>query len=283
MKGKEIESLIEDLFEENYEIEQVSSGSFLAEDSKKLALLQVKMYYQRLKEIAEKVTHTEVKLSLPDQKTEGGRTFAIEGIVDIVKEDDDTWMYDIKTHDLGYINANREFYERQLNVYAYIWQNLRRQALNHTAVISTSIPARLKEALKTGDLSFIDHEMQKWQPLVELPFSSEEVNATIHDFANVVDAIEEKRFSPPGVEKLKSKFEGTSNTFGTFICRNCDARFSCNSFREFILGSGQSLKGNFQKYFDEFVPETTQEEWVNTHLGNESFWDQTFTQLFEQE
>ena len=61
-------------------------------------------------------------------------------MVDIVKEDDDTWMYDIKTHDAEYINANKEFYENQLNIYAHIWQNLRKEKLNHTAVISTHIP-----------------------------------------------------------------------------------------------------------------------------------------------
>lgn len=283
MKEEEINTLIEQMFEENYQIEQVTSGSLLADDIKQLALLQVKLYYKRLKEIAEKVTHTEVKLTLPDQKTDSGRNFTIEGVVDIVKEDDDTWMYDIKTHDSEYINANKEFYSNQLNVYAHIWRNLRKQELNHTAVISTSLPSRLKDALQSGDESFLEHEMNKWDPVIELPYDTEKVGATISDFAGVVDCIEEKRFTPPSVEKLKVKFEGTKASFGTFVCRNCDARFSCKAFRDYILGSGQSLKGNFQKYFNEFVPDTEQEEWVNTHLGKQEFWGQTFLQLFEEE
>jgi hypothetical protein len=283
MKEEEINNLIEEMFEENYQIEQVTSGSFLTDDIKRLALLEVKMYYKRLKEIAEKVTHTEVKLTLPDQKTESGRTFTIEGVVDIVKEDDDTWMYDIKTHDAVYINANKEFYENQLNVYAYIWQNLRKEKLHHTAVISTHIPNKLKEALHGTDESLKKHELEKWNPLIELPFKPEKVEETIKDFAGVVDSIEEKQFIPPGVEKLRTKFQGTSSTFGTFVCRNCDVRFSCRSFREFILGSGQTLKGNFQRYFDHFIVETEQEEWVNTHLDNQVFWSNTFYQLFDAE
>lgn len=283
MNEVEINKLIEEMFEENYQIEQVTSGSLLTDDIKQLALLQVKLYYKRLKEIAEKVTHTEVKLTLPDQKTRAGRNFTIEGVVDIVKEDDDTWMYDIKTHDAEYINANKEFYSNQLNVYAHIWQNLRKQELQHTAVISTSIPTKLKEALQSGDNGFIEHELQKWEPVIELPYDTERVDATIEDFAHVVDCIEEKKFTPPAVEKLRTRFEGTKTTFGTFVCRNCDARFSCKAFRDFVLGSGQSLKGNFQKYFNEFVPDTVQEEWVNTHLGKQEFWEQTFLQLFEDE
>jgi hypothetical protein len=283
MKEEEINTLIEELFEENYQIEQVSSGSFLTEEIKQLALLEVKMYYKRLKDIAEKVTHTEVKLTLPDQKTDSGRTFTIEGVVDIVKEDDDTWMYDIKTHDAVYINANKDFYEQQLNIYAHIWQNLRKEKLNHTAVISTHIPNKLKDALHGNDDALIRLEFERWNPLIELPFKPEKVDETIKDFATVVDLIEGKQFIPTSVEKLRAKFEGTSSTFGTFVCRNCDARFSCNSFRDYILGSRQTLKGNFQKYFDQFVPETEQEEWVNTHLDNQEFWSNTFYKLFDKD
>ena len=50
-------------------------------------------------------------------------------MVDIVREHDRTTMYDIKTHDPEFIEANKDFYQQQLNVYAYIWQNLRAQGL----------------------------------------------------------------------------------------------------------------------------------------------------------
>ena len=49
----------------------------------------------------------------------------MEGVVDIVREDDETWMYDIKTHDPDYVKTHKELYEKQLNVYSYIWQNFK--------------------------------------------------------------------------------------------------------------------------------------------------------------
>ncbi|NTV79743.1 MAG: hypothetical protein HGA25_11585, partial [Clostridiales bacterium] len=53
-------------------------------------------------------------------------------VVDIVRDDEETWMYDIKTHDPDFIAGNKTFYEKQLNVYSYIYQNLRGNQLDHT-------------------------------------------------------------------------------------------------------------------------------------------------------
>ncbi len=55
---------------------------------------------------------------------------------------------------------------------------------------------------------------------------------TIHNFGCVVDAIENSEFSPPTVQELNKTEKGSSQKFGTRICRNCDARFSCDSFYE---------------------------------------------------
>lgn len=281
MTDQEVYEQIEEIFNENYEVMQITSGSYLSEDIKKIALLQIIYYYKRLKGIAEKVTHTEVKLTLPDQKTPHGRNFTIEGIVDIIKEEKDTWMYDIKTHDAEYIKENKEYYESQLNVYAFIWQKLRGEYLGHTAIISTALPSNLKEAIQFQDQQRIDVELKKWEPVIELPYEEDRVESTVNDFADVVDCIENKDFIPPLPEKLKSKFEGTNTTFGTFICRNCDARYSCSSFRKYIQDSGQKMKGNFQKFFEDIAPDLEQEDWVNTHLSNDSFWDETFNEIFE--
>ncbi len=280
MTDQEIYDQIEEIFKENYEVMQITSGSYLSENIKRIALLQVIYYYKRLKEIAQKVTHTEVKLTLPDQKTKNGRNFTIEGVVDIIKEEEDTWMYDIKTHDAEYIKENKEYYESQLNVYAYIWQKLRNEYLGHTAVISTALPNNLKHALQLQDQQRIDAELKKWEPVIELPYQEDRVDATIKDFADVVDCIENKDFIPPSTDRLKTKFQGTNTTFGTFICRNCDARFSCSSFRQYVQDSGQKLKGSFQKFFEDIAPDIDQEDWVNTHLSNESFWDETVNEIF---
>ena len=84
-------------------------------------------YWKKLNHIAKKVIDTEVKLTLPEQVTPKGRKFSIEGIVDIVREDEETWMYDIKTHDPDYVKTHNDLYEKQLNIYSYIWQNFERE------------------------------------------------------------------------------------------------------------------------------------------------------------
>src|SRR5690606_4185491 len=115
--------------------------------------------------------------------------FTIEGVVDIVRDDDETWMYDIKTHDIAYIESNKELYGKQLNVYAHIWQELRGQQLDKTAIISTAYPEGLKQAHLLNDQFRIQYELSKWKPLVDLEFAQEKVKDVINDFAEVVECI----------------------------------------------------------------------------------------------
>lgn len=270
MQEHEIIERIRELFEDNYEVMRLEGGHAITEDIKRLALNQVLFYYEKMKDVATKVTQTEVKLTLPDQKTPKGRNFTIEGIVDIVRDDEETWMYDIKTHDPEYVMANKELYQKQLNVYAYIWQGLRGEALDQTAVISTAYPQALKQAMLVNDLYRVQLEMAKWKPLIEIPFTQDKVDETIQDFATVVDEIEDKNFKPVSVETLNSTMEGTTALFGTRVCRNCDARFSCSSYREYALSKGRGERGSFKKYFDDYGSDTDQEEWVNANLQNTS-------------
>ena len=262
---------IKEFFEDNYEMLRIEGGHMITEDAKKQALNQVIYYYKRLKDVAERVTETEVKLALPDQITIKGRNFTIEGVVDIVREEKETWMYDIKTHDLNYVKSNKELYEKQLNVYAYIWQQLRGEQLDHTAVISTSIPNSLKEAIRSEEPMRIEFELKNWDPLVNIPFSQERIQETINDFADVVDEIEDKNFKPAPTDKLNEKVTGTKTNFATRVCRNCDARFSCLSFRKFSLGSGVRSKFTMKDYFDDFGTDGDREEWVNTNLQATDF------------
>lgn len=266
MKEYEIIERIREYFEENYELMRLEGGHAITEDIKEFALTQVLYYFQKMKEVANRVTDTEVKLTLPNQQTKKGRNFTIEGVVDIVRDDNETWMYDIKTHDLEYIRSNRDLYEKQLNVYAFIWQNLRGQQLDKTAIISTSIPESLRQAHLLNDQFAIMHEMAKWEPLVELEFIQEKVEETVQDFAETVDHIEDKHFKPAPPEKLSEKLEGTNALFGTRVCRNCDARFSCTSYREYATSKGRGERGSFKKYFEDFGSDTDKEEWVNANL-----------------
>jgi hypothetical protein len=270
MQEEEILERIGELFEDNYEVMRLEGGHAITEDIKRLALNQILFYYQKMKDVASRVTQTEVKLTLPDQKTPKGRNFTIEGIVDIVRDDEETWMYDIKTHDPEYVIANKQLYQKQLNVYAYIWQGLRGEPLDQTAVISTAYPQALKHAMLINDLFRVQLEMAKWKPLIEIPFTQDKVEETIGDFAAIVDQIEDKNFKPVAVEILNSTMEGTTALFGTRVCRNCDARFSCSSYREYALSKGRGERGSFKKYFEDYGSDTDQEEWVNANLQNTS-------------
>lgn len=266
MEEFEIIEKIKEYFEDNYETMRLEGGHAITEDIKQTALTQVLLYFEKMKDVATRVTHTEVKLTLPDQKTPKGRSFTIEGVVDIVRDDEETWMYDIKTHDPEYINANKGLYEKQLNVYAHIWQELRKEELDSTAIISTAFPQPLKQAYLLNDVYRIKYEMAKWQPLIPIPFVQENVKDTVHDFACTVDEIEDKKFYPVTTEVLNAKMEGSSALFATRVCRNCDARFSCLSYREYAVGKGKGERGNFKKYFEDYGSDADQEEWVNSNL-----------------
>jgi len=270
MEDYEIIEKIKEYFEDNYELMRLEGGHSVTEDVKQLALTQVLYYFTKLRDVAMKVTDTEVKLTLPDQRTPKGRNFTIEGVVDIVRDENETWMYDIKTHDTAYIESNKELYEKQLNVYAHIWQKLRGQPLDKTAIISTAYPEGLKNAHLLNDQFRIQYELSKWNPLIPLDFDQKKVKEVVEDFANTVDAIEEKNFKPVPVETLQSKMEGTNALFGTRVCRNCDARFSCSSYRDYATSKGKGERGSFRKYFDDFGSDTDKEEWVNANLQAKS-------------
>lgn len=250
LTDEEVEAFIRECFEQNYERLQAEGGHSLTPFVKDGALRQVMNYWKKLREIATKVTDTEVRLTLPDQVTPKERNYTIEGVVDIVCEDEHTVMYDLKTHDPDMIRENIEDYQDQLNVYAFIWRGLRGQPLHETAVISTAFPATLREAYRLRDRKRIAEEFEKWQPVIPVPLTDDRVEETIRDFGAVVDDIEDKCFTPPPVEKLKSKIT-ERDRFATRVCRNCDARFSCSSYRNYFISSRSKGDFNFSEYFAE--------------------------------
>lgn len=268
LSDKEIEQKIRDAFELNYEMLRLEGGHAITPDGKQLALNQVLYYWRKLRDVAERVTDTEVKLSLPGQRTPKKRKFSIEGIVDIVREEKETWMYDIKTHDPNYVRENLDLYEQQLNVYAFIWQTLRKQPLNHTAVIATSFPDGLNDAIKKRDQPRIAAEMEKWEPLIEIPFNPSQVEKTIKEFGAVVDEIEDGNFSPRPVNDLKERIKGDNQIFATRVCRNCDARFSCDSYREYAMGTNTKAVSAIKKYIDDLGNDVDVEDWKTVNLEN---------------
>jgi hypothetical protein len=268
MTPKEVEERINEMFEENYEALRLEGGHAITEDVKQSALKQVIAYYRKLRDVAEKVTETEVKLTLPNQETPAGHKFNIEGIVDIVREDDEVWMYDLKTHDPKYIKKHPQFYESQLNVYAHIYENLRGNTLDHTAIISTALPDNVKTALSLDDEQALDRAFASWEPIIEINYAHEKVEQTIAEFAQVVDKIEGHCFAAPEAKTLKEKVAGPNVQFATYVCRNCDARFSCESFREYVRQTGAKHEA-FLKYLEDTGDDIANEDRINTNLAHD--------------
>lgn len=265
---QDVMDFIRESFEANYELMRLENGRGLTPDGRARALDQVMLYWRKLREVAETVTDTEVKLTLPACQSPVGREFAIEGVVDIVREHDRTVMYDIKTHDARYVRQNKALYERQLNVYAYIWQQLRGEPLDETAIIGTTLPDDLVEAIASGDERFIAVALARWDPLVPLDFDSTRVEETVADFGRVVDLIEDGTFGPRSVADLNERAGDMSARFATAVCRNCDARFSCSSYREWALSgaSRSNIERRFAEYYAE-VQDRDPDAWLNANLA----------------
>lgn len=260
----EMEEWIEEQYNINYERLRLEGGHALSPEVKRQGLWQIILYFRKMREIAETVTETEVKLTLPEQISPKGNRFTIEGVVDIIREKNKTTMYDIKTHDADYVNANKEDYIDQLNVYTHIWQNLRNERLDGTAVIATQFPRAIKKALDADDDVRMHKEMEKWNPVIQIPFSQEKVEDTITKFACVVDCIEGRDFKPPTLEKLQERIIGTKQKFATRVCRNCDARFSCDSYREYAQVTN-SFTGGFTEYINDLGNADEVENFTNTN------------------
>ncbi|MFA4911440.1 MAG: PD-(D/E)XK nuclease family protein [Desulfobacteria bacterium] len=264
-----MEEFLQHSFDENFEHLKRESAHTIPPALKELAWQQVLLYWRKLKDIAEKVTETEVKLTLPEQTTPASRRYTIEGVVDIVKEDDKVIMYDLKTHEAEQVRAFQDLYAKQLNVYAHIWQNLRGQNLDNIAIIATAPPQSLLDALASGDPNRLSVEMKKWDPVVNLDFDQGSLDECINDFGITVDKIEDGQFCAPFPAKLKEQMPGRKVHFGTAVCRYCDARFCCNSYRRYVQGMRPNAKG-FQAmrfYLEDYGDESDRNQWLEATLG----------------
>jgi hypothetical protein len=76
------EKELKGMFDQNFERLRAENGHSLSPEVREAAWQQVRLYWTRLRHIAEAVTDTEVELSLPNQKTPKGCTFCIQGVVD---------------------------------------------------------------------------------------------------------------------------------------------------------------------------------------------------------
>lgn len=262
----DIEQFIQEAFDQNYETLRIATARTLSPAGREAARRQVLMYWRKLRHIAERITDTEVRLTLPNQKSPAKRKYSIHGVVDIVRDDDRVVMYDIKTHDAKFVSDNPGDYTDQLNVYAHIWTQLRGQPLDEVGIIGTRLPPEIHRALEEQDEQRLQIALQDWNPVVIIPFDPIQVEETIEEFGEVVDDIEDHRFRPPSVRDLRKPVYG-SETFAIYVCRQCDARFSCDTYRRYMR---QDQSGHDEKrywtYFEDFGLDEEQEMWRAANL-----------------
>jgi hypothetical protein len=175
-------------------------------------------------------------------------------------------MYDIKTQDREGVLAYKDSYERQLNVYAYIWQKLRGELLDKIAIIATQFPRPVEEAWKNGDADQLAQALADWEPLVDIDLNPAHLQQMIAAFAMTVDQIEDSRFSAPELRWLERR-DVHDQTFATRVCRNCDGRFSCRSYREYAVTEGRRHPDKYQRYYEDFGEEDALEDWRTAALG----------------
>lgn len=268
MTEDEMLQFIEESFDENYELLRLEGGHSLSPFVKRLALEQVKLYWKKMKPLAENVSETEVKLTLPLQKTPKGRTYTVQGVVDVIRENEKTVLYDIKTHDVDFVRCNKTDYEGQLNIYAHIWQTNHGKKLDGTSIIATGQTEDLKRAYQTKNPQRIQKALEQWTPEVPIEFNEQKVQDTILSFSDVVDMIEEHQFSPPLIDKLMSPIRD-NKLFVAHACRNCDIRFSCDSYKEYAFSS-MKAKNDFLEYYDDYGTEYEKAEVLESSLNDDN-------------
>ncbi len=113
----------------------------------------------------------------------------------------------------------------------------------------------------------MEYELSRWEPLIPIPFEPEHVAETVQDFGEIVDRIEDGAFAPADLTTLQTRLPGTTRTFASEICRRCDARFSCASYRAYAHAASQGAEVRFRQYFDDFGDEVEQGERIIASLS----------------
>ena len=243
------EDQIHQYFEDVYESLQAEHGFGLDPDTLDDAKRHVLLYWRKLRDrIANRVTETEVPLTLMNQRTPGNRLFSIHGVIDVVEENDQVTLYDIKSHELHRIHENHEQYAPQLEVYAHIWNQLRGQVVNQTCIISTNPPDNVKGIYDYDAMTDAERTAyEQWDPVVPIAVHNNRMSETIRQFGEVVDKIESRQFTPPTVEQLRGLWR---NRHVQMICSKCDGRYSCDGYRRFAEQVGGTSARTLTFYLD---------------------------------
>ncbi len=269
----ELEEFIQECFSENYSSMVHETGQSLSFKQQQAAIQQVLYYMYRMWDIAEKVTETEVKLVLPGQKTSKNRKYNLLGVVDLVSDSSGTKMYDLKTLERDVILEDKDKFKKQLSIYAHIWKGIRDQSLEGTAIIATSVPKEIKKVIR----EFIEEPGEKFDefysaldkvnPVISVEVNETQIKSFLKEFGDAIDNIEERVFSPASIDELRTKQPGKNRDFGSLVCRKCDARYSCDSYREYIASSRGKVRALFSQYWED--EDETAENWIIDNLYEE--------------
>ena len=247
-------------FEDTYEALQAESGYGLGPDALDDARRQVTLYWHKLREkVANRVTETEVPLTLMNQITPNEVKYSIHGVVDVVEEHDQITLYDIKSHNVDYIHEERERYAPQLEVYAHIWSTLRGKTVQRTCIIATDPPAKVKQIQNIAQMTTEQLKVfSEWNPVVEIDFQQNRMQETIAHFGEIIDLIESRQFAPPTVARLQQMWQDRGVQM---ICTKCDARFSCDAYRSFATSQqGVNTARLMEIYFDSGIDQSERED-----------------------
>ena len=105
----------------------------------------------------------------------------------------------------------------------------------------------------------LDKALMEWEPVIGITFDLGRVKAIIREFGSVVDHIEDHKFEPRDLATLKTREAGLRTVFAVAVCRNCDARFSCHSYRDYAVGAHTPTEGRFRQYIEETPDDLEQE------------------------
>ncbi len=125
----------------------------------------------------------------------------------------------------------------------------------------------MEQALIAEDELALENALGAWEPVIPVPFNAARVDAFIREFGETVDLIENHEFEPPSVGQLRERLAGMKTVFAVAICRNCDARFSCSSYRSYALGSSSRSESTFRQYIEDLGDELELEETRIAALG----------------
>lgn len=239
----EFENKLRIKFEENYEyLKGQTSGHLVTGPVKDAAFLQVQYYLRRNKVLVEHINHSGVRLSLPEMKTPHvNYVYTIDGVVDIAEAKDGTLMYCIKTTDRQSLLEHLDLYRGELSVYTYIYKKIYGGNPTKIAIVTTALPKSLRDAIKVNDRILLERLMKEWQPIEVFDYSEEKVEAYINDFGLVVEKIEGGLFNPPTAMRLSEPYGRFDSIFAIEVCRNCDVRYSCDSYSAYIENKGGDI------------------------------------------